>query len=293
MIVRKIGSKIANDHDLGFRRYLASIQQFPILDRAEEQVLARRWRDDGDRAAADTLVQSHLRFVVKIALSYRGYGLRIADLVEEGNVGLLEAVRRFDPERNLRFMTYAAYWIRAFMLTYVLKHWSIVGMGTGPIQSRLFFRLQRERNRLTQADAGEHVGESFDGALAKTFETSEDRIRAMSGRLDGRDSSLDTPIYKDGEATMLDFIAAGESSQEDRFASAERDQRVRTCLARLDGDLDARERVILEERLLGDDDTTLADLGRRLGLSRERVRQLEERLKKKLRRALEPAAQAA
>ena len=134
--------------DDGFRKYLAAIQRFPRLDRKTEQKLARRWRRRGDKRAADALVESHLRYVVKIATQYRGYGFRLADLVEEGNLGLLEAATRFDPARNLRFMTYAAYWIRAYILAHVLKQWSLVGVGTGPLQSKMFFRLARERSHL-------------------------------------------------------------------------------------------------------------------------------------------------
>ena len=133
------------EEDAGFSAYLASIQQFQPLDREEELRLARRWRRRHDREAADTLVRANLRFVVKIAMQYRGYGLRVSDLVEEGNIGLCEAVKRFDPARNLRFMTYAAYWIRAYVLAHVLKQWSMVGVGTGPLQSKLFFRMARER----------------------------------------------------------------------------------------------------------------------------------------------------
>jgi RNA polymerase sigma-32 factor len=276
--------------DLGLARYVAAVNRLPQLSREDELALARRFRA-GDQAAGDELVEAHLRHVVKIAAGYRGYGLRIADLIEEGNVGLLEAVRRFDPERGLRFMTYAAYWVRACILTYVLKHWSIVGMGTGPLQSRLFFRLQRERSRL--AETGASPGE-VDEALAATFQTSEDRVRAMTGRLEGRDSSLDAAVYHDGDATMLDLMPAVGDTQEESFAAAERDAHVRALVARVAPTLDDREHLILEKRLLcAGDEATLAEIGDHLGLSRERVRQLEERLKRKLKRALEPLSVAA
>src|SRR3954451_3240718 len=145
--------------DQGFQAYLSAIQRFQPLDRETELKLARRWLRRGDRAAAHTLVTAHLRFVVKIANSYRGYGIKVADLVEEGNIGLLEAVKRFDPSRNLRFMTYAAYWIRAYILAHVLKQWSMVGVGTGPLQSKLFFRMARERAKITAA-LGDNMSES-------------------------------------------------------------------------------------------------------------------------------------
>lgn len=286
-----IVARMLRGDDAGFQRYCRSIQRFASLSREEEQTLARRFRDQGDRAAADTLIQSNLRYVVKIANQYKGYGLRVADLVDEGNIGLCEAARRFDPDRNLRFMTYAAYWIRAYVLAHVLKQWSIVGVGTGPLQSKLFFRLQRERARLSaMGEAGQ--GAAADDSLAATFNTSSDRVRAMADRLDQKDSSLDVQAYRDGEATLLDLLGDETANQEDRYASAERAQHIRDQVARVSVGFDAREKLILAERLLTEDETTLADLGRRLGLSRERVRQLEERVKQKLRRALEPAQAA-
>ncbi len=201
-------------------------------------------------------------------------------------------MRRFEPERNLRFMTYASYWIRAYMLAFVLKQWSIVGIGTGPLQSRLFFRLHRERARL----AGQ-LGEGdtrIDGALALSLGTSEERVREMTERMAGRDTSLDAPAFRDGNATALDALADEGVAVDTLYASAERDAQVRHRLRAIWGELDARERLIVEERLLpGEDGVTLADLGKRLGLSRERVRQLEERVKGKLRRVLARVEHAA
>jgi RNA polymerase sigma-32 factor len=281
-----------DDREDGYRRLLREIHQYPVLDREAERELANRWRVNGDRAAADALVCSSLRYVVKLAGQYRGYGLRASDLVEEGMLGLLEAVRRFEPERNLRFMTYANYWIRAYMLAFVLKQWSIVGVGTGPLQSRLFFRLHRERARLSGELGEGHEG--IDGALAETLGTSEDRVREMTERMAGRDASLDAPAFRDGTSTALDALADGNAHVDERYAAAERDEQVRSRLRSIWGELDARERLIVEERLLpGEDGVTLADLGKRLGLSRERVRQLEERVKGKLRRVLGTVQHAA
>jgi RNA polymerase sigma-32 factor len=277
----------ARGDDPGFRKYLAAVQRYPILDRAAELKLARRFRHKGDRKAADALVQANLRYVVKIAAQYRGYGFRLSDLVEEGNLGLLEAVLRFDPGRKLRFMTYAAYWVRAYVLAHVLKQWSIVGVGTGPLQSKMFFRLHRERSRLSSQLGVE--GGAMDTTLAHTFNTSEEKVRQMAQRLDSRDASLDMAAYRDGSTTLLETLSDESPNQEEHTAAAERDARVRRHLAQVRHQLDERERMILEERLLStDDEVTLADLGRRMGLSRERVRQLEERVKHKLRRALSP-----
>ena len=273
--------------DAGFSTYLAEIQKYEPLDRETELKLARRWRRRGDKDAADELVRANLRFVVKIAMQYRGYGFRVADLVEEGNIGLCEAVRRFDPSRGLRFMTYAAYWIRAFILAHVLKQWSMVGVGTGPLQSKLFFRMSRERAKITAALGAEGSESAVEERLAKKFGTSTERIRDMTGRLESKDLSLDAAAYREGSATALELLADDHSEgQEDRYERLQRDELVRLRVHGLARVLSARERYILSRRLLCDEQETLADIGRHLNLSRERVRQIEDRLKLKLRRVL-------
>jgi RNA polymerase sigma-32 factor len=278
--------------DDGFSRYLHQIKKYPRLDRSAELRLARRYKQTNDAQAADLLVQSHLRDVVAIASQYRGYGFRLSDLVEEGNIGLLEAVRRFDPSRNLRFMTYAAYWVRAYILAHVLKQFSMVGVGTGPLQSKLFFRLARERARLS-TQLGENES-SIVTSLAKQFGTSEARVLDMAQRLEKRDASLDAQIYMDGDATLLDTLRDDGQDQEEDALRSQRNAAVRTAVERIWTELDERERAIIVQRLLADgDEATLADLGKRFGLSRERVRQLESRVKMKLRRALQPIALAA
>jgi RNA polymerase sigma-32 factor len=289
----KIRSKMARlALEEGFSSYIHQIRQFPRLDRKSELKLARRWVRHKDQAAADELVRAHLRDVVAIAMQYRGYGFRLADLVEEGNIGLLEAVRRFDPSRNLRFMTYAAYWVRAYILAHVLKQFSMVGVGTGPMQSKLFFRLARERARLA-SQLGEGDA-SINRTLAAKFGTTENRVAEMAQRLERRDASLDAPLYADGDATVLDTLRDDADNQEVRAADAERDARVRRVVEGVWHTLDERERAIVDLRLLTDgDEATLADIGKQFGLSRERVRQLEARVKTKLRRALQPVAYAA
>jgi RNA polymerase sigma-32 factor len=278
--------------DDGFARYLHLIKQYPRLDRQAELRLARRYKRTHDRKASDALVHSHLRDVVAIASQYRGYGFRLSDLVEEGNIGLLEAVKRFDPTRNLRFMTYAAYWVRAYILAHVLKQFSMVGVGTGPLQSKLFFRLARER-ALLSTQLGDNEA-SIVTSLAHKFGTSEERVLDMTQRLEKRDASLDAQIYLDGDATLLDTLRDDGADQEERTVVGQRDAAVRTAVERLWPDLDERERAIVVQRLLADgEEATLADLGKRFGLSRERVRQLESRVKMKLRRALTPVAAAA
>jgi RNA polymerase sigma-32 factor len=275
------------EEDPGFSHYLSAIQQYAPLDRDQELKLARRWVRRGDREAADALVRANLRFVVKLANQYRGYGFRLADLVEEGNIGLCEAVRRFDPDRNLRFMTYAAYWIRAFILAHVLKQWSMVGVGTGPLQSKLFFRMARERAKITTALGAGGTESAVEERLAQKFGTSKERIRDMTGRLEQKDASLDAAAYRDGQATALELLADDHAEgQEDRFERMQRDEMVRLRITGLSRGLSSRERYILARRLLCDEADTLAEIGRKLNLSRERVRQLEDRLKAKLRRAL-------
>jgi RNA polymerase sigma-32 factor len=263
--------------------YRSAISRYQALDRATEIELAWRYRRDGDQAAAQSLVESHLQFVVKVAAQYRGYGMQLSDLVEEGNLGLLEAVRRFEPERNLRFKTYAIYWIRAFVVEHLLREWSIVGGGTGALVSRTFFRLRRERSRL-EAQLGEQ-DTSINGTLAKRFHTTEEAIQSMSQRVGSRDMSLDVSPSGEGP-TMLDMLSDPLSDPERQTVTAERNALVRSVVNDALASFDSRERLIVETRLFVDDDElSLADLGRRLGVSRERVRQLEERTKSKLRNA--------
>jgi RNA polymerase sigma-32 factor len=285
-------ARLLSSEEGGFSRYVREIQRFPRLEREEELALAVRWHQSKDRIAADSLVQSHLRDVVAIASHYRGYGFRLADLVEEGNIGLCEAVHRFDPSRNLRFMTYAAYWVRAYILAHVLKQFSMVGVGTGPMQSKLFFRLARERARLSS-----RLGEgdtTITSALAAHFETSEQRVTEMVQRLERRDASLDAQVFDDGESTLLDTLRADGLDQESEAVESQRNRQIRALLDHAWGHLDERERMIVTERLLADGEgATLADLGKRLKLSRERVRQLESRVKNKLRVLLKPIAAAA
>lgn len=282
----------------GFQSYVDSVERFPVLTREDELALAARWREHGDRDAADALVQAHLRSVVKIAKKYRGYGIYLSDLVAEGNLGLLEAVDRFEPERGLRFFTYARHWVRAYMLAHVLKHWSIVDLGTTALQSKMFFRLQAEHSRLmTSLGEGD---ESIELRLADKFNTSRDQVQANLQRLARRDASLDAPVL-DGSITFLDTLQGDDIDQESRMASAELTTVVRAAVQEIWPTLDCRERIIVDERLLpaDGDARTLAAIGRQLGLTRERVRQLEAGVKARLREVLDrlltgaPAAPAA
>jgi RNA polymerase sigma-32 factor len=261
------------------------VERFPRLDRDDELRLAKRFRR-GHQSAGRELVQANLRFVVQIARSYRGYGLKLEDLIEEGNIGLLEAVRRFDPTRNLRFMTYAAYWIRAYILSHVLKQWSLVATGTGPLQSKLFFRMARERAKISAALGAQNDTSTIENLLAKRFGTSVERVRNMTDRLEHRIVSLDSPAFRSSETVGLDLLPDPHEPGDIELSRREQDERVRQRISTLTGQLSWRERYILQHRLFTDDAETLASIGRHFSLSRERVRQLETQLKRKLRRAL-------
>ncbi len=276
----------------GFEAYVRACKRFPVLDREQELHLARRFRDHGDRRAADALVESHLRSVVQIAQRYRGYGIYLSDLSAEGNLGLLDAVKRYDPERGLRFLTYARYWIRAHMLAHILKHWSIVDLGTTALQSKLFFRLQGEQARLTMK-----LGDDGDGIateLAAKFNTSVERVRVSLSRLSRRDTSLDAPVMPNSSLRLIDTLRDTTSDAEETTASAEIAALVHASVDSAWPGLDERERMIVERRLLpaSDEPETLAALGREIGLTRERVRQIEAQVKQKLRMAYERAATA-
>jgi RNA polymerase sigma-32 factor len=276
-------SRVREPSEQRFRSYISNVDRLPILTRENELELAHRYREQGDQQAANQLIEAHLRSVVKMARKYAGYGIPVSELVAEGNLGLIEAARRFEPERNLRFFTYARYWIRAYILAYVLRQWSIVDMGTSALQSKIFFRLQAEKARL-DAELGDD--DRVDSTLADRFRTSEDHVRQSLFRLRGRDTSLDAPLITDGRTTFLDVLPDEAESQEQRASQAEQSSLVREAVANLWPKLDARERQIVHERLLPDDvdsAASLADLGRSMGVTRERVRQIEVGLKAKLR----------
>lgn len=269
-------------HDAALSRYIDLVRALPLLDREAEHVLAVAARG-GDRDAAERLVRANLRYVVSIALSYRRYSIPVADLVSEGNLGLMIAVSRFDPERGTRFVTYAAYWIRAYVLNAIIHAWSLVGGGSGPLRSKLFFRLRRERARFANLLG---TGPEALEAMAKSMGLEATKVEEMTRRLDARDVSLSHPIHDGSSATLQDTLESIEESQETQLMINERDTRVRGRLAVALSALDARERWIVEVRLMSDEEMSLADIGRKLGVSRERARQLESRAKTKLQKML-------
>lgn len=275
----------AGESDSALARYITAIKEIPELSREDELALARRWVKRGDREAAVELVNANLRYVVAIAITYRRYGLSLADLIAEGNFGIVHAIRKFDPDRGTRFVTYAAYWIRAYILNYVIRSWSLVGVGSGPLRSKLFFRLRRERARIASL-VGE--GEAGNEMLAERFGAPAEKVLSMARRLEARDVSLDARVFDDGATTLVDTLESDGASQEDEFAQNEEQQQLRERLRAAVESLDPRERYIVEVRMMADeeDELSLAEIGRRLGVSRERARQLESRAKKKLRARL-------
>jgi RNA polymerase sigma-32 factor len=277
----------ASGGDVGLSKYIRTVRELPQLSREEETDLATRWAADGDSACASKLVNANLRHVVAIALSYRRYGLALADLISEGNFGIVHALKKFDPSRGVRFVTYAAYWIRAYILNFVIRSWSMVGVGAGALRSKVFFRMRRERARIA-ALVGEGGGASEGELLAESFGVPAEKVLAMARRIDARDVSLDSKVFEDGQTTMVDTIEAEGVSQEERFAVKEERARLGERLREALSGLDGRERYIVERRMMADDDEelSLADIGRELGVSRERARQLESRVKRKLRARL-------
>ena len=272
---------MATQYDPALARYISTVHELPRLDREQEQVLVERWFKHADVVARDALVRDHLRYVVAIALKYRRYGLPLSELVSEGNFGVLHALKKFEPERGHRFVTYAAYWIRAYILNHIIRSWSLVGVGSGALRSKMFFKLRRERARALNL-----VGDDaqVDELLAKKFNVTPDQISAMVQRLDARDLSLDTRVYDDSGLTLADTLVAQNADQESVAAANESAHKVHAAVREAVARLDDRERYIVEKRLMADDEEamSLAEIGRRLGVSRERARQLEARAKRKL-----------
>jgi RNA polymerase sigma-32 factor len=265
-------------------QYLSEINRFPLLTVEEEQRLAREYRDQHDTRAGHDLVTANLRFVVKVAYEYRSYGFRIADLVQEGNIGLMRAVQKFDPDKEIRLISYAVWWIRAYIQNYILRSWSLVKLGTTQAQRKLFFslaRTRRELDRLSVEHGSDSDGED-EGKVAKKLHVKPGEVREMAQRMDGRDLSLDAPLGDDGASSHVDFLAGSGPTQDDELGQAQEQAVMSSRVAAALGRLDDRERYIIEQRVMTDSPKTLKDLGEHFGFSRERARQLEIRAKEKL-----------
>jgi RNA polymerase sigma-32 factor len=262
-------------------RYFTQVRGYPALTREEEQALVVRFRTAGDQAARETLIAAHLRYVVAIALKYQRYGVPVEELVSEGNFGLVHALGKFELDRGTRFVTYAAYWIRAYVLNHVIRSWSLVGVGSGALRSKMFFRLRRERVKIANL-VGE--GQEAENLLAQSLGLPEATVSAMLRRLDARDVSLDSKPVDGSNTSLGDLLVTPGSSQEETVGDSEVDARRRVAVKSALLELDERERYIVEKRLMADreDELSLAEIGRQLGVSRERARQLEVRAKRKL-----------
>jgi RNA polymerase sigma-32 factor len=264
------------------QRYLQEIRRFPLLSREEEHALAVRYKNDADLEAAYRLVTGNLRLVVMVAREYQRSFRNILDLIQEGNIGLMEAVKKFDPYRDVRFPSYAVWWIRAYIIRYVMNNWRMVKLGTTQAQRKLFFNLQKEKDRLER--------EGFSARpklIAERLDVKEREVVEMEQRMGGSDLSVDVPLTQGEDTTLLDTLRSGAATAEDQVADAEYRARVGEKIRQFGETLRDKDRVIFEQRLLADEPLTLQDIGDKHGISRERVRQIESRLKRRLKEYLE------
>jgi RNA polymerase sigma-32 factor len=276
---------------LGLTRYLEDIRKFPMLEPGEEFMLAKSWQEHDDSDAAEKLVTSHLRLVARIAMGYRGYGLPIGEVISEGNVGLMQAVKRFDPDKGFRLATYAMWWIRASIQEYILRSWSLVKMGTTAAQKKLFFNLRRAKSQLRALDDGDLHPDHVQ-TIARKLGVSEADVVSMNRRLGG-DSSLNAPVRADAEAgEWQDWLVDDTPSQEDQLGETQELDQRRGYLTNALSSLNDRERRIFEARRLSDSPITLEDLSTEFGVSRERIRQIEVRAFEKVQKAVQTAAKS-
>jgi len=278
----------ASGGEAGLNRYLSEIKKFPILAPEEEFMLAKRWSEHGDTDAAAKLVNSHLRLVAKIAMGYRGYGLPVSELISEGNIGLMQGVKKFEPDRGFRVATYAMWWIRASIQEFILRTWSLVKIGTTANQKKLFFNLRRMKNQISAFDEGD-LKPADVTKIATDLGVNEDEVISMNRRMGmGGDTSLNAPLRGDegGESQWQDFLVSADPLQDEILAESEERQVRHDLLVKAMEALNDREKTILTERRLVDDPKTLEDLSQVFGVSRERIRQIEVRAFEKLQAGL-------
>ena len=278
----------------GLRRYLQDIAKIPMLEPHEEVELAQRWRDHGDMAAAHRMVTSHLRLVAKIAFKYKGYGLPIGDLIAEGNIGMMQAVKRFDPDKGFRLSTYAIWWIRASIQEYILRSWSMVKIGSSAAQKRLFFNLRKIKQKIGANGAISERGMSDAQVsdIARILDVSNQDVIDMDQRMAGQDVYLNSAAYQEGEGEKMDFLESPGENQETVLANRQEASQKQILLQQALTTLSERERDIIERRRLKDDPDTLEDLSKAYSISRERVRQIEVRAFEKLQKEMISAAAA-
>ncbi len=276
----------ATGGEAGLNRYLTEIKKFPILSPEEEYMLAKRWTEHQDTDAAAKLVNSHLRLVAKIAMGYRGYGLPVSELISEGNIGLMQGVKKFEPERGFRLATYAMWWIRASIQEFILRSWSLVKMGTTAAQKKLFFNLRRMKNRIEAFEDGDLKPEDVT-KIATDLGVSEEDVVSMNRRMAmGGDTSLNVPLREEGEGQWQDWLVDTEPLQDERVADAEESKVRHELLVQAMEALNDREKHILTERRLAEEPKTLEELSQVYDVSRERIRQIEVRAFEKLQKAL-------
>jgi len=275
--------------DSNLSRYLQDIRKFPLLEPEEEYMLAKRWKEHEDQEAAAKMVNSHLRLVAKIAMGYRGYGLPLGEIISEGNVGLMQAVKRFEPEKGFRLATYAMWWIRASIQEYILRSWSLVKIGTTAAQKKLFFNLRRMKGEIKALEEGDLNKENLE-KIATTLDVSEEEVINMNRRMSGPDSSLNAPLRADSEGEWQDWLVDDSDNQETILADQEEMNERRKMLLEAMEILNDRERKTLAARRLQEDPQTLEELSQEFGISRERVRQIEVRAFEKLQKAMKSAA---
>jgi len=277
------------DPGANLSRYLQEIRKFPVLEPEEEYMLAKQWADHGDVEAAHKMVTSHLRLVAKIAMGYRGYGLPLGELISEGNVGLMQAVKRFDPERGFRLATYAMWWIKASIQEYILHTWSLVKIGTTASQKKLFFNLRKLKGKLQAIEEGDLSPENVK-RISDALNVPEEDVVSMNRRLAAQDNSLNAPLRAEGEGEWQDWLVDDSESQEELLGEREELANRRRMLAGAIKTLNARERHIFTERRLEENPKTLEELSTEYGISRERVRQIEVRAFEKVQKAIKAAA---
>ena len=280
----------AISNEAGLSAYLTQIKKFPMLDAEEEYMLAKNWRSTGDLKSAEKLVTSHLRLVAKIAIGYKGYGLPLNEMISEGNIGLMQAVKKFEPEKGFRLATYAMWWIKASIQEYILRSWSLVKIGTTTAQKKLFFNLKKIKNQIAPKSEGDLRKDDVKN-IAKTLAVSEEEVVSMNRRLSGKEQSLNSPIGEDGDEWQ-DWVVDNQMDQELKFAQQEEIEQRKDLLKNSIKILNDREKEILHARRLSDDPSTLEDLSKKFKISRERIRQIENKAFEKLQKHMLNAAKS-
>ena len=280
----------AISNEAGLSAYLTQIKKFPMLDAEEEYMLAKNWKSTGNLKSAEKLVTSHLRLVAKIAMGYKGYGLPLNEMISEGNIGLMQAVKKFEPEKGFRLATYAMWWIKASIQEYILRSWSLVKIGTTTAQKKLFFNLKKIKNQIAPKSEGDLRKDHVEN-IAKTLDVSEEEVVSMNRRLSGKEQSLNSPIGEDGDEWQ-DWVVDDQMDQELKFAQQEEIEQRKGLLQNSIKILNTREKEILHARRLTDNPSTLEDLSKKFKISRERIRQIENKAFEKLQKHMLNAAKS-